>query len=173
MTTPTLQLTSASAWKPQTWITRLPSGNVVEIKKPNVFALITENGSIPDTMLEVLNGDKTQDQIAQMSMKEILEQGRVMLSMAKTVVPEMIVSVRVVTDRPANYEAGEIHINNLDVDDQIFLVQWAFQGGEPEIALARFLEEKQRAGVPAAQGFPAVRSASVPANGHSESDNGV
>lgn len=174
MTLP-IQLTSANAWKPQTWRTALPSGKVVELKKPSVFALIADDGSIPDTAFEMFtqkpNGktEETPEQAA----KSMREQMRVMLSMARVVVPNAVVSLRVITDGEPDYESGEIHLHDMDEQDQMFLVTWGLQGGEPEVALARFLEQQQGASVPATQNMPSVLPASVRADGDREPAHSV
>lgn len=154
MTIP-FELTSASAWKPQIWRTQLPSGKVVEVKKPSVFALIADDGSIPDTAFEMFTQQPNGKQ-KELSASDTRDQMRTMLAMARLIVPNAVTSVRVVTDGEADYLSGEIHIRDIDEQDQLFIVTWAMQGGEPELALARFLEQQQRAGVPPVQNMPSV-----------------
>lgn len=170
-----IQLTSASTWKKQTWVTKLPSGNAVELRKPQIYALITDEGAIPDTMFEkFFNAPNALPETTEsISPREMREQMRVMLAMAKTIVPDAIVNVRVITDGAADDKNGEIHLRDIDEQDQLFIVQWAMQGGDPEAALARFLAEQQRASVSAAQGFPLVRGASVTEDADREPANGV
>jgi len=173
--TESIQLTSASAWKKQTWVTKLPSGNVAELRKPSIYVLITDEGAIPDTLFEKFFNapNASPDAVVNASPKELREQMRVMLSMAKTVVPDAIVSVRVITDGNANYDGGEIHLHDIDEQDQMFIVNWAMQGGDPEVALARFLAQQQSASLSAAQGFPSVRGVAITEDTDREPANGV
>ena len=160
-----LQLTPASDWKQQTWITKLPSGKVIEVKKPEVFEMIADDGTIPDTAFEMfMKGDGKQQ--SEMSAKDMREQMQMLLLLSKRLIPHVIVNLTVVTEGDADYDNGEIHVTDLDQQDRIFLVMWAMEGGEPELALARFLEQSKRASVPVASNMPDVLPASVTENGH-------
>lgn len=124
-----------------------PSGAEADIKRPRMTALITQDGNIPNSLFGILfdGGNQKQQKLNKMKAEEQADYMKTMMYLADQVAVAAFVSPQIVTAGEADYEADEIHLDDLEDEDKQFLLDWAMSGGEPEAALKRFLAAQQAA----------------------------
>lgn len=118
---------------------RLPSGRVVEVRKPNLMRLIMANahtGTVPTPLV-----DQALAQFNKDIQPKPWEPSKDDLA-ATTSFMDLIVRATLhwprIADNP-NYEAGEIAIDDLDGADYQYIVMWAMPG--EQAALSSFRHE--------------------------------
>jgi hypothetical protein len=110
-------VTSGSAWR-KTHIAQLPSGNVAELKKPDVLDLIqNEDGTIPDMLLQFVTGVK---QVKNVEMTG--ETGKLFIDLIQKLTKASFVSPRVVDNPSAD---NEIALGDVELADKLFVLRWA------------------------------------------------
>lgn len=135
------QTTPASAWRKVNELITLPSGKVAELKKPNAISMIIEDGSVPDSLIGIVAGNINGR--PQTTAAPEYNRGDIsgILNLAETICRAAFVSPVIVEDgKQPDYDAGEISIEDVDENDRIFVMNWAFSGGAATNA-ARFRQQ--------------------------------
>jgi hypothetical protein len=129
MTDTTLQVTAASAWQDDpTTVKQLPSGNVVRLKVPSVFALFA-NGRMPSVLEDVLTQAIT-GQANPSPRTESVEAFKAgdMVTMANVLVEAAFVEPRVVVGQAGDtVPEGAIGIWRVSDADKMAVMTWAME----------------------------------------------
>lgn len=154
--TKTQRAARAKGWKRKHYENfELPSGACADLQRPRLTTLIMKDGNIPNSLIGTLFDGGTQKQkqakFDKMGDDEKVEHIKNMMYLSNQIAVAAFVSPKIVTEGEADYEADEIHLDDLGDEDKDFLSSWVMgQGSAPEEALKRFLEQRQKAGVEAA-----------------------
>lgn len=148
-----LQVTPANQWR-KTILAELPSGAVAELQRVSAIQTVTQDGSIPDDlynyMLKAADGSLSESDVT-----ENPQAIQAFFLMQQQVVKAAFVNPRVL-DQGADYDKGEINLNDVMDEDLTFVAQWAMRGGDEKDALKRFRQQQARI-VAAAQKMPELR----------------
>lgn len=148
-----LVVSPASEWRKRaTEVLTLPSGLVMEARRPNVNALIlnTSDGSIPTGLRNMVAKQLAsgRDGLTEWKPDSVDDLVGVVAFM-DVVVKACFVNPVIVTDREPDYDRGEISFDDVSQIDRDFLYNWA---SPAEVAAAQRFPEQQVPDVPAAHG---------------------
>lgn len=117
------------------------AGELVLVRPPDVTGVMLEKGDIPNTLMAAFqqNGDAPERLFEKVA--EIPESRAALLDLLRVVATATLVDP-VVVDRPHDQVGdGEIRIDDLVFEDQMFIARWAMGGPDGQAAV-RFLEEQ-------------------------------
>lgn len=146
-----LQLTPASAWRPQSYPLKLPSSRVVEVREVDLIAVVMESKQeeIPDfisgQVMAMMNGKGSKKSLGDAAVNADNVQD--VFSLINLVVRASVLSPRVVQANP-NYDKGEIHINDLSTEEKIAIFDVCMPVGEA-VAASTFRDRIEAANVAA------------------------
>jgi len=125
-----------SAWKQTTSQVTLPSGNEVTLRQVDVLSILSENGDVPNFLLDIMNGGG---------------KGEVKVTDMLAAIPLLnrIARLCLVTPRIAEDEDtgdGGISIHQVVMYDKLAIMMWCM-GGEAAIRAIRNFLEQQGEGV--------------------------
>lgn len=150
---PDLKVTPAVSWKKQPELVQLPSGKVVAAKEVDVMGLILNSpkGDVPDflriQMNAKLNGKRQGSVIVDGdNLNEVS-------SLMGLVVQASVVEPRIVRDG-ANYERGEINLDDLATEDKMYIFNLVIPAQEMDTAKS-FRERIEAANLAIIRGMPA------------------
>lgn len=128
-------LTKASDWKRKPQGITLPSGMGAMLLRPRAMNMILRDGSIPNSLAQAFSssvqkgakgegGDKWELQANELKELAVLLDK---ITVEAFVEPKVVTGEK--TDDPPhpNYKAGEIHIDDVDEEDKLWLLQWALE----------------------------------------------
>ncbi len=131
--------TSGKAWRARTEEVQLPSGNVAELRKPDVLALVMRNGGIPDVLTAQVMGGLV-DENAKPPEFGAKELGQ-LLEMLNVVTRACFVNPRIVDKAEAELADDELRIEHVSMEDKQFVFAWAIGGGDGS-AVQNFLAQQ-------------------------------
>jgi hypothetical protein len=142
--------TSAKAWKKQTHLVELPSGNVAELRRINIMAKIDPSGNSKQFLaVQVASG------MAGQQIKLDPEAAAQSLNELNELVTDAFVSPELVLGAPETDD--QLALIDLDQSDYEFVLEWVM-GGEALNGARRF-PDQSKAGVPAGTEGGAVEDA--------------
>ncbi len=150
-------LTPLEAWDVQTEIVKLPSGRVVELKRPDLVDLVSGKGDVPDVLADVVLG-------------QMQSAGRKEFEINRETLPQIMQSLNVIARAVFVFpklgdEAGCIPLSAIPFNDKAWVFAWAL-GAQYEPARSFPVEQNGNlAAVPAGEPVP---SEAEPDSGHSE-----
>jgi hypothetical protein len=113
----------------------IPFGNTALVKKPSLFAIMNEDGNIPNSFyVAMFSADQKTGQINMntMSDDQKIEYIKTMMYMADKVARESFVSPSI-SENP-DYDNDEIALDDIDDRDKEHLLNWVMGGGQvPEV----------------------------------------
>jgi len=125
----------AHQWKKKTEELTFPSGNVALVKKPSLFAIMNQDGNIPNSFyVAMFSVDQKSGLVdmSGMSDEQKIEYVKTMMYMADKVAREAFVSPSI-ADHP-DYDNDEITLDDIDDQDKEHLLNWVMGGGQvPEV----------------------------------------
>lgn len=146
-----LKPSPASEWRKRaTDILTLPSGLVMEARRPDVAALIlnTSDGSIPTGMRNMVARQLSGANNGRGAWQpEDINDLAGVVAFKNMVVKTCFVAPVIVEGREPDYDAGEIAFDDVNQTDREFIFDWA---SPPEVAVAQRFPEQQVPDVPAA-----------------------
>jgi len=154
---------SAAAFRRSVETVTLPSGKEVDLVRPDVSALIMANvdsGDVPKPLVDqmLMSISNQRPVAAQIDLEAAHLPG--MYRFMRIIARAALVWPRVVDDEIApDYEAGEIHLGDLDTSDLTFITNWVW--GRAGTAAGRFPEPAGK-GVDAAPDVQAIPAAAKP-----------
>lgn len=126
-----LKVTSGAEWRAGELV-ELPSGKVARLRKPDVLALISENGEVPDGLSQFMFGDSKDADMA--------EALPAMAPLLNRVTRAAFIEPRIV-DEPSKDD--EISLEDVAMADKLFIFQWLMEGAAGQQA-GTFPEEQAR-----------------------------
>jgi len=124
MTQPNLQVTPAVEWQRKTELLQLPSGKVVEVRDVDAVGMLlsSPDGSIPDFITQQLaDGLRGKKSKSALKVEFTPKDFPALIQIANAITRACIVTPRIVDGEP-NYEAGEIHLSDINFDDRLFIL---------------------------------------------------
>lgn len=142
-----LQVTPASQWGRKTQITRLPSGVVAELRKPDILSLMLREGhSLPKALtqqfLSGLSGGKQNGQTNNFA-DSLADDPKSLEAIANLmdILCRAAFANPCIVDNP-NYDAGQISIDDVEATDKMWVMTWAMEGMGQVAQVENFLPGK-------------------------------
>lgn len=120
-----------SAWKQHTEIVTLPSGNDVTLKQVDILSILSENGDVPNFLLDLMSGGGGGD----VKMRDMLASMPLLNRIARLA----FVSPAIVDE---SSKAEGISIHQVGMYDKLAVMMWCMSGKEAVDAVRRFLEQQ-------------------------------
>ncbi len=154
-----LQVTPASQWKTQTEIHELPSGVIVELKRPSTVDTILSNGNLPEglaqVMLEAFTGGNSQWKVGPAELPALAD-------LINTLCRAAFVNPRIAPEgKQPDYDNNEIALSDVKDIDRTWILAWVTKAGGQASAVTHFPQRqnrKQMAGVSPRSNGKALRS---------------
>lgn len=155
----TQQFTPANEWLPKLEALTLPSGKVIEVRRASVIDMLMSDGNIPESFANLLEKSaEQQDGDGKVTpWKPRPEEFTEITEFYKKVVLATVVRPKVVADREADTDAGEIHLSWISDNDKAAIMSWAL-GEEVEGLPLKKFPRQPRTGVPASRNGRGVRA---------------
>lgn len=133
-----LEVTSALQWKRPDERVQLPSGKVAMLRRPSPISLMSEQGHIPDALMDSAFSAMQKGQV-EVRQETVKNDFQTLLQLAILFCKAAFVSP-CIKDQPV-YENGEIAISDLDNEDMFFVMGWAM-GGENGSQMVSFPQKQ-------------------------------